>query len=147
MPALRERGQDIVELSRLFVARFDHENDRCFRLSKAAEQALFRHHWPGNVRQLWNVIQKACTTARGIIEIDDLPLEQNTRLPDQPKQADGITLPADCSLQEAERIMINGYLENYSGDKHRTAKTLGISLRTLYARLDRYRYDSTESAS
>ncbi len=147
VPALRERGQDIVELSRLFVARFDQENDRCFRLSKAAEQALFRHDWPGNVRQLWNVIQKACTTARDRIEIDDLPLEQNTGLPDQPKQADGITLPADCSLQEAERIMIRGYLENYSGDKHRTAKALGISLRTLYARLERYRYGVTESAS
>ncbi len=146
VPALRERGQDIVELSRLFVARFDQENDRRLRLVPAAEKALAGYDWPGNVRQLWNVIQKACTTSRDKIEVEHLPIEQKAGAHNQ-QSLGALTLPPDCSLQQAEKMMINAYLKKYSGDKERTARTLGISLRTLYARLEKYRHNGKQDAS
>lgn len=142
VPPLRERGQDIVALSRLFVDRFNEENDRRVRLTKKAEDALLLPDWPGNVRQLWNVIQKACTAAREKIDIDDLPLEPSVTA--RSAQADAcITLPIAAPLQETEEAVIKACLELYSGDKQRTAEELGISLRTLYARLEKYRHQQS----
>ena len=142
VPPLRERGQDIVDLSRLFVARFDQENDRRLRLTKDAEKLLSSYHWPGNVRQLWNVIQKACTTSRELIRADELPLEQYADAMTA-ETGGGITLPPDCSLREAEERIISSCLTRLGGDKTRAADQLGISLRTLYSRLERYKYSGS----
>jgi DNA-binding NtrC family response regulator len=143
VPSLRERGQDIVDLSRLFVARFDQENDRRLRLSKDAEKLLSNYRWPGNVRQLWNVIQKACTTSREVIRANDLPLEHDAVATGS--EADGgITLPPDCSLREAEELIISACITRLGGDKSRAADQLGISLRTLYSRLERYKHSASD---
>jgi len=137
VPSLRERGQDIVDLSRLFVARFDQENDRRLVLQQDAEQLLLDYHWPGNVRQLWNVIQKACTTSRREIRSSDLLLDQHARA-DRPGTTNTVDVPADYSLREAEELLIKSSLERHGGDKQRAADQLGISIRTLYSRLERY---------
>ncbi|MFT6289384.1 MAG: DNA-binding NtrC family response regulator [Alcanivorax sp.] len=138
VPPLRERGQDIVELSRLFVAQFDEDNDRRLSLTPQAEKALANYAWPGNVRQLWNVIQKACTISREKIAIEDLPLEQPTSVVEKSDE-NTITVPINRPLHEAEQYLIEACLKRNSGDKALTASTLGISLRTLYARLEKYR--------
>ncbi|WP_165954359.1 sigma-54 interaction domain-containing protein [Seongchinamella unica] len=137
VPPLRERGQDIVALSRLFVARFDEANDRRLTLKKDAERALLNYHWPGNVRQLWNVIQKACTTARRDIGAPDLPLEDDSAAAGGDSQ-DSVSIPAGFTLRQAEEVLIKSSLARHGGDKQRVADDLGISLRTLYSRLERY---------
>lgn len=137
VPPLRERGQDIVDLSRLFVARFDEENDRRLRLTGVAEKLLLNYHWPGNVRQLWNVIQKACTTARRDIQASDLQIEERGVTADASAR-DSVAIPAHMSLRQAEEVLIKSSLARHGGDKRRAAEQLGISLRTLYSRLERY---------
>ncbi|MCL4106655.1 UNVERIFIED_CONTAM: hypothetical protein GTU68_009789 [Idotea baltica] len=141
VPPLRERSQDIVELSRLFVAQFDEENDRRLSLTPQAEKALMSYGWPGNVRQLWNVIQKACTTSREKIAIKDLPLEQPIS-GDKVADENFITLQINKPIHESEEAIIMACLESNSGNKALTASLLGISLRTLYSRLNKYRHHS-----
>ncbi|MDX1735931.1 MAG: sigma-54 dependent transcriptional regulator [Halioglobus sp.] len=136
VPPLRARGRDIVDLSRLFVARFDQENDRRLKLRKDAEELLMKYHWPGNVRQLWNVIQKACTTCRSDIRAADLPLGQQGSATVDDRGS--IAVPVDSSLRDAEELLIKSCLARSGGDKQRAADQLGISLRTLYSRLERY---------
>lgn len=139
VPPLRARGTDIAELSRLFVAQFNAENDKQLLLSESAEQILSNHHWPGNVRQLWNVIQKACTVARATIEPQDLTLEQaGAATATNTDQA--ITITTNQTLADAEETIIKCTLARLNGDKARSAQTLGISLRTLYSRLKTYRF-------
>ena len=140
VPPLRDRDQDIVDLSRLFVARFDEENDRRLTLTEDAEEALRNYHWPGNVRQLWNVIQKACTIARRDIRAADLPLGQYVS--EVPESKDSVAIPIDSSLRDAEELLIKAGLSRHGGDKRATADQLGISLRTLYSRLERYGHDN-----
>ena len=137
VPPLRDRGQDIVDLSRLFVARFDQENDRRLRLEKDAEALLLGYHWTGNVRQLWNVIQKTCTISRDVIRASDLSLEQYVDTKDVDRDSN-LSVPAKYSLREAEELLIKSCLHRHGGDKQRAADQLGISLRTLYSRLERY---------
>ncbi len=138
VPPLRERGRDIIELSRLFVDRFNREHDRRMRFTPAAERRLSEYHWPGNVRQLWNVIQKACTTNRGTVDVDGLPLQLEATTP-EPAPADGVVIAAGTTLAEAERLLIESSLSSHGGDKQAAASALGISLRTLYSRLQAYR--------
>jgi DNA-binding NtrC family response regulator len=137
VPPLRERGRDIIELSRLFVDRFNREHDRRLRFTAAAEQRLAEYHWPGNVRQLWNVIQKACTTSREKVDVGDLPLRIDPQADEQAGD-NVVTIKPGTSLAEAERSLIQANLDHFDGDKTAAAQALGISLRTLYARLKQY---------
>jgi DNA-binding NtrC family response regulator len=138
VPPLRERERDIIELSRLFVDRFNREHDRRLRFTAAAEQRLADYHWPGNVRQLWNVIQKACTTSRGTVDADDIPLRADA-MASQPSEGEAVNIAPGTSLADAERQLIEANLAHFGGDKTAAAQALGVSLRTLYARLKEYR--------
>jgi DNA-binding NtrC family response regulator len=143
VPPLRERGRDIIELSRLFVDRFNRDHDRRLRFTAAAERRLADYGWPGNVRQLWNVIQKACTTNREVVDVDGLPLNvAPTAEVDTPQRS--IAIAPGTSLAAAERSLIEASLSHFEGNKPATAAALGISLRTLYARLNAYRQDSPQ---
>ena len=137
VPPLRERGRDVIELSRLFVDRFNREHDRRVRFTAAAEGRLADFHWPGNVRQLWNVVQKACTTSLGTVDVADLPLRVDPQS-DEPSTGDAVNIPPGTTLADAERRLIEANLAHFSGDKTAAAQALGISLRTLYARLKEY---------
>ena len=113
------------------------------RFTAAAEQRLADYHWPGNVRQLWNVVQKACTTARDTVDAADLPLRVESTAGKH--VADGaVSIAPGTTLAEAERQLIAANLDHFGGDKTATAQALGISLRTLYARLKEYRMESRD---
>ncbi|MEE4661621.1 MAG: helix-turn-helix domain-containing protein, partial [Halieaceae bacterium] len=143
MPPLRERGDDVVQLARHFSNEYAAETGQLTTLSPAAERALREHHWPGNVRELWNAIQIACTAARGEVLPGHLPDFEGEApaavAASYPSKASGLLqLPVGISLADAERRLILATLEKESGNKRRTAETLGISLRTLYNRLKQY---------
>ncbi len=138
LPPLRDRGNDVIELARLFVDRFNREHDRRVRFTAAAEQRLADNDWPGNVRQLWNVVQKACTTARDRVDAADLPLRAETPAKEA-AAGNAVSIAPGVPLAEAERKLIEANLAHFGGDKTAVAQALGISLRTLYARLKEYR--------
>ena len=146
VPPLRERPGDIPELARFFLAKASDEHHRCFSLSQNAIDALGRYSWPGNIRELQNVIQRSVTVAppeTDIVSAELLALPNEAS--DNPPQASApqqeaapmetpMTLKA--YLKFCERDYLHRVYEQCGRDKETTAKLLGISLGTLYRKLD-----------
>lgn len=141
LPALRERPKDIEALATYFVKKFvklNHLNE--MELSPAAIQALIRHPWSGNVRELQNVIHRAVLlTQSSKIEVSDL-FDSGT---EAAKTMD-ITSTLDRQLligntiASMEKELILGTLDHCAGNKTHAANILGISIRTLRNKLHEY---------
>jgi DNA-binding NtrC family response regulator len=141
LPPLRDRGTDVLLLARNFVA---HHAARYGRpapvLSSAAEQALMRHTWPGNVRDLRNLLEQAVLLCRGdTLEADDLGLR------DESDSAPGAS-PAARTLPAMEREALMQALERNGWNVSRAARDLGISRDTLRYRIDKHALASSMPA-
>ena len=136
MPSLRERGEDVIELAREFLVEQISKSGVEKRFSDEVLELFRRHDWPGNVRELRNVVARAYILAGDEITIDDLP----ANIPSgHPSGGDHIRLTVGHSLDDVERRVIFATLEHFSGDKKKAARALGISLKTLYNRLKKYK--------
>ena len=149
MPALRERGDDILLIARALLLRQAAEEGKAFRdFSPAAAAALLNHGWPGNVRELQNVVRRTVVLNHGEqVTADMLPPELLGAAPvterAQPSAADagtmsgevdgaGIWLPGDLTLEQAERRLIEAMIERCDGSLPEAARRLGVSPSTLY---------------
>jgi DNA-binding NtrC family response regulator len=136
LPSLRERLEDIPELAAHLYRRFRpgvKANDQLF--TRDAVELLQSHTWPGNVRELANVIEHAtilCDEAP--ITADDLPQRFNARGVASIKMSSRAM--SGLSLREIEMRAINESLERHHGNKPEVAEELGISLKTLYNKLN-----------
>jgi two-component system response regulator HydG len=133
IPSLRERGEDIPLLALYFLDKFCLENDRPpMGFSPEAMRALKSYTWPGNIRELQNVVERAVALCTGnMVEFEDLPDEFRRHSPED----DQIVLPVGSSMEEIERQAILQTLKKTGGDKELTARLLGMGLATLYRRL------------
>ena len=133
VPALRDRGQDVVLLARRLVQRISAEMGRPgMRLSAAAEQALGSRSWPGNVRQLRNVLERAALLS------DHSTLEPADLGEGPAPAAVGSTPGPRMTLAEAERLHIEAVLREERGAVARAAEVLGISRSSLYERIKKH---------
>ncbi len=142
MPPLRERGEDVLLLAQHFLKTLAIELGRSVDgFSPAALELLRGHAWPGNVRQLRNVVEHAVIVARGsTIDAGDLGLVAARAQPAASKSPGGletIELP-DLRLETMERILIKKALVAAGGQKTRAAELLGINRATLYNKLKAY---------
>lgn len=129
IPALRERRGDILVLAEALLAQVNHRNGKRCRLSNDALEALLAYDFPGNVRELRNVLQRAVALSRGeVIGRDELGLE----LPDRPQR------PAERDKRRDERESLRELLGRFGGNRRQVAEALGVSERTLYRKLRRY---------
>ncbi|QQE74053.1 sigma-54-dependent Fis family transcriptional regulator [Brevibacillus composti] len=142
-PALRERPEDVPLLVDHFLdlsaANMGKEKKEC---SPEAKKKLFSYTYPGNVRELANIIEYAVALSSGdVITVDDLPAsvvnQQSARRMSQQGQ-DGLFIPSHASLEEAERLVILHALEKNGGHRKKTADQLGISERGLRQKLKQY---------
>jgi two-component system response regulator HydG len=135
IPAVRERGSDVALLLDYFLQHFKRLHGRnTLQLSAAARAKLLGYHWPGNVRQLRNVIDSAVVmTAGPLIESEDLGLH------DQGASVELDTLRID----HWERKLIIEALKRAAGNVPESAKLLGLSRATLYRKLDEYQIERT----
>jgi len=133
LPPLRERNGDIVLLAQHSLDLLNKQDGAVKRFSPAALDRLRRYTWPGNVRELKNVVQRAYILAEEEIGVDELPLGGRER-----PAGESIALSVGTSLADAERRLILATLASLDGDKRRTADVLGISLKTLYNRVNLY---------
>jgi two-component system, NtrC family, response regulator AtoC len=133
LPPLRERKEDILPLADYFLHRFCLENKKAVKtLSKEASRLLEQHLFPGNIRELANLIERTSVMhAEMVIEPDHLRFDAPAALPPS-------SLPAGMTLQELEKRLILETLSSYKNNKTHTAKALGISLRTLGNKLKEY---------
>jgi len=135
VPTLRERREDILLLADSLLSRL-HPGRR-FLIGEAARRALVAYDYPGNVRELRNIVERASLLADGDrIELDHLPPE--VAAPQSPTGvpaagADGT--PVGGTLQTAERDAIAHALSRHTGSRRELATSLGLSERTLYRKL------------
>lgn len=147
IPPLRERKEDIPELAEHFRMRVSQRLGREVPpLEPEALQLFMEHDWPGNVRELENVI-----TRLGILsDSGPVPVDQIRRWLIPGPKASGSELPAGIpvgmSLEEMERRLIEATLEHFGGHRAKTAKALGIGVRTLTDKLRRYGYAPREKS-
>jgi len=140
LPPLRERQDDIAPLARHFAARLALRFRRPVSLSDASIAWLEEQEWPGNVRQLENAIERAAVlTNREVLSPADF---RNEPLPSPLSQDAGEKGEGRGTLREvtdaAERLAIIEALRATDGNRRDAAKLLGVSLRTLFYKIERY---------
>ena len=140
IPPLRLRREDIQPLAEHFLRRFGNEHGRLMRLSAAALRRLETYDYPGNVRELENVIERSVALSSTTeIGADDLPELRAPRAP-SPELAAGLPpegVDLDRLLADYERMWVQRALEQTNGVRKRAAGLLGISFRSLRYRLDK----------
>ena len=136
LPPLRERGTDVLGLAQAFLAELNDRHGTGCALTPEAEQALVAHRWPGNVRELKSAVEQAYLVADQAIDVCDLPDFRTADL--AVEEGDYLRVSVGSSLDDAERRLIFATLKAVDGSKPEAAEALGISLKTLYNRLNRY---------
>lgn len=131
VPALRHRDGDIATLAHAHIRSLNARARTSKRLSVASMRALDAHAWPGNVRELHHVIERAF-----ILSDDVLHVTTDSVMPADPVVHHGtLELPRVITLADAQHHFIAASLAHHENDKPRTARSLGVSLKTLYNRL------------
>jgi DNA-binding NtrC family response regulator len=134
VPALRERGDDIELLAQHFLDGLNADAGTAKRLSENARAFLRSHSWPGNVRELKNAVRRAFILA-------DEALDFGRAIAVQPvftQRGDALQFRIGMALEEIEREVIFATLAHCQGRKKQTAELLGVSIKTLYNRLNEY---------
>ncbi|MEO6119188.1 MAG: sigma-54 dependent transcriptional regulator [Terriglobales bacterium] len=146
IPALRERGEDVLTLAQHFLERFRKERNRPgLTLGADAIAALKNHSWPGNVRELQNVMERACILNDGELRAADLGLAANVRATvtgaavKPSTSLDGSLAEVSArAVESVERAKIEATLRECKWIKAEAAERLGISYKTLLAKIQRY---------
>lgn len=145
VPPLRERREDVPELIEYFLQQCADRLGRApCELEADAKDLLLHYSWPGNVRELENVITRVSVLGDGkAVTADELRrwLLAGNQMPGENVTTD---LPVGMSLEEMERKLIEATLEQYGGHRAKTAKALGIGVRTLTCKLRQYGYAPRE---
>ncbi len=133
VPPLRDRGDDLVELARHFLAYRNAEEKTNTEISVDALKKITSHAWPGNVRELKHTIERAYILADNTIGSEHIVLEDPFETPEETAN-----IPAGMTLEEIEKQTILKTLAANDGNKKETATQLGISVKTLYNKLEKY---------
>ena len=145
LPPLRERREDIPLLVQSFLNEFNRTNGKAVRgVDQEAMYLMERYPWPGNIRELRNVIERATILADSeFIETKHLPPTLITR---GEESLPTMTISPGTTVDEAERRLILLTLDHTRNNKTRAAEILGISLKTLHNKLNRMK-DETGARS
>lgn len=137
LPALRERREDIPELAGYFLSQADNNVE----LSKSAENILTYNYWPGNIRQLRNVITTSLmyhpeAIENGILEEEHLIINGPGSVLQKMQKSE--VLYKGQTLKDAEAQLIMEAMKEYGGNKQMVSKALGISKSALYDKIKKY---------
>lgn len=135
LPPLRERREDIPALAEALLARLTLDNHLACRLDKSAILKLRHYDFPGNVRELRNLLQRAIVRCQGdLIMADDIQFGSDTMVAPPSADAD----PSPPPLKGVERDYIRDLLIQHKGHRRTVAEQLGVTERTLYRKLKQY---------
>jgi Nif-specific regulatory protein len=145
VPGLKDRVDDIEHLANYFLNHYKDQNS-IKSFSPSAIRSLKEHSWPGNIRELQNIIERADV-------LSELPIIDQSQLPDEltgstsdessleankETENENMAMFKDITLQELEQMHICRTLDQMKGNKTKTAKQLGITVKTLYNKLHSY---------
>lgn len=135
LPPLRERRDDIPLLVEHFLEEFaEYYAKPKTRVPNRVMSLLQNSQWPGNVRQLKNVIEGAVVMTNGEITANDLPEEIRS----EGKNVSQVNISAESTLRDAEREIIQAALIHYGGNRAQTARSLGLGRKTLYRKMEEF---------
>jgi DNA-binding NtrC family response regulator len=133
LPPLRQRGNDIILLAQHFLQTFAtkyHKN--IGQINTGAKKMLLQYEWPGNIRELQHVVERAIIMTDGVeISVEDLQLSPQ-------KFGNQSTLNTDMPLDEMEKLMVNKAIEKHKGNISRAATELGLTRAALYRRIEKF---------
>lgn len=132
LPALRERTQDILPLAKHFLTKFSEDK---IRISKASSVILQNYDWPGNIRELRNVMERSALLANGNLILPEI-LPKKITDSASPAQPDTSKAKKGNLWQETEKSLILETLEANNYNRTETAKVLGISRRALINKIN-----------
>ena len=132
LPPLRQRKTDIPLFVNRFIEELGKSSGKLIEIiSEDALKILVNYSWPGNIRQLKNVLERMILlTSSRILDIKDIPQEITA--------VEGVASNAGTTIKNAEKDLIIKELENTGGNKTETAKRLGISRKTLYRKMEEF---------
>jgi len=131
LPPLRQRREDIPILVQEFLDRYGRK-DKAVEVSPEVMRVFMDYHWPGNIRELENVVERAVYLSEdGVVRIKDLPDEM---LAVRGSRA-GFNFAEERSLDELQREYIEHILQRCGGNKKKAAEILGVNRKTIYRRL------------
>lgn len=146
MPFLRERGEDILLLSNLFIEEINREYAKNINgLTEDAKKLMVHYTWPGNVRELKNVIERAMIlTDQTYITPKQLPfeLQQKEGYPSKEMDLNPFEITEIMPLESLEKVYLSNVLKKMGGNKSKASKILGISRATLRAKVKKYHLSS-----
>lgn len=128
VPSLKERQADIPDLVDHFIKKYNQLMNRSVKkIDQSALDVFARYDFPGNVRELGNIIERAIVLCKGgIIKLKDIPISEES------------TITGAESIAEIEKNHIERILDKYSWNISKTAKSLGIDRATLYNKISKY---------
>jgi len=145
IPPLREHKEDIPYLADHFLARFVHESAKPIKgITPAAMRMLMDFHWPGNIRELENIIERAVALSTGtMLDVGDIRLDigrgaPSVAGPGMPSgDSSGPFLPQGLTLEQYEDEIIKEALRRANGNKSQAARLLGLSRNAFRYRLSK----------
>jgi len=142
LPRLVERSQDIPLLIEHFIKQFARRHEKPIKsMTTAARRQLMAFDWPGNVRQLRNVVESMVVVDYdGVLDVDDLPAELSApaETPGEEAPVSNLASLVGKPLEEVERLFIEETLKLTGGNREEAAHMLGIGERTLYRKIKEY---------
>ncbi len=138
LPPLRERGEDIPDLARFFLNKYNREFGRRIKaIDPAALKLLSEYHWPGNIRQLETVMERAILmNEKDIITVSDI---KNELWSGQVKTSFSFDIPDEgMDFEHLEKELIKKALTKANGVASKAAKLLGMSYKTFLYRLEKF---------
>lgn len=146
VPPLRERGNDVLQLTDYFLQKYCQQHDRNLRIERSVYQVFLAYDWPGNVRELQNTIESVVVLCEGnLITLDDLP----KGIKEKHLQFEDIELPDSKryvmqygtlreEVENFERNVILETIKHFNGNKQKAMTALGLSKRTFYRKIANY---------
>jgi DNA-binding NtrC family response regulator len=140
LPPLRERTEDIPLLVQHFLKKTGQNGGDAKKIEQKALEVLQGYRWPGNVRELENAIERACALCDdNVIRVADLPPHVVKQV-GGPVEVSGGSLPIgkklDDFIRDTEKRFIDETIKHNAGNREKAAKMLGISMATLYRKLE-----------
>jgi len=141
VPPLRERKEDIAPLVNSFIQQYAALNTKKIRgIAKDALDALVQYNWPGNIRELKNIVERMIVLSSGdLLTLEQIPEDLRQGGPRGPRTNGNVPLQGITRITDAEKELIRSALVETKGNKSNAAEKLGISRRTLYRKLEEYK--------
>lgn len=141
VPPLRERKKDIAPLVHAFIQQYAALNTKKINgISPEALEALVAYSWPGNIRELKNIVERMIVLSSGdMLTLEQIPEDIRQGRPGAPAAGNNPVLQGVTRITDAEKELIQKALQETRGNKSTAAEKLGISRRTLYRKLEEYK--------